>query len=209
MAKKPTTPDDLSQDLLLKEVDEEVRAQRMNEWWNRFGNWVIGGAFVIVMATIGYEFQASQQQEAQETATSALLKAQNLIEQQQTNEAIAALEPTKSANGVHLLGELRRAALLDAQAKHDDAKAVFVAVTEQATSHKAIANYAALHVGGYDQIDAGEPYYALSRELQAMDLLDQKKHTEAAELITAMLPDPSITPAQHERLLLLLNEAQQ
>lgn len=38
---------------IFREVDEEVRQERLNELWKKYGPWLIGAAVVIVVATAG------------------------------------------------------------------------------------------------------------------------------------------------------------
>ena len=59
--------------LLIQEIDEEVRAERMRAWWQRFGSWVVGGCVLAVLATVGYQFDKNKHIEANQQVTSVLL----------------------------------------------------------------------------------------------------------------------------------------
>lgn len=59
---------DHSSDPLLKEIDDELRGERLAKLWQRYGNWLIGAALAIVVAAAGHQgwksYQASQREQA-------------------------------------------------------------------------------------------------------------------------------------------------
>ena len=46
----------MSDDSFIREVDEELRSDRVQEFWNKYGKLVIGVAVAIVVVTGGYRF---------------------------------------------------------------------------------------------------------------------------------------------------------
>ena len=44
----------MSDDSFIREVDEELRHDQAKELWQRYGNWIIGAAVAIVVATAGF-----------------------------------------------------------------------------------------------------------------------------------------------------------
>ena len=46
----------MSDDSFIREVDEELRSDRVQEFWDKYGKLVIGVAVAIVVVTGGYRF---------------------------------------------------------------------------------------------------------------------------------------------------------
>ena len=51
-------------DMLLSEIEEDIRQDELNRLWDTYGGYVLGAAAVIVLAVAGYQFYASSQQAA-------------------------------------------------------------------------------------------------------------------------------------------------
>jgi hypothetical protein len=100
-------------DPLLKEIDEELRHERLAKLWQRFGNWVIGAALAVVVVVAGHQgwknYQASQRAQASARYTAAVrLAAENNAAE--AEKAFAQLAPSAPA-GYAMLARFREAAL--------------------------------------------------------------------------------------------------
>jgi len=202
---KPMT--DIGASLLIKEVDDEVRAERLQEWWKRFGNWLIGAAIVMVLATIGYELWQSHKHQANEEATTVLIRGETLVAQDEADEAAELLSGTKGNGGVDALAKLRAGQLLLADGKTDAAKALFEKVAAQKTTFPALASYATLYIdqanGAMGTALTAKPndaFYTTARELEAIRLASDGKPREAANILKTLLENPQLSATQRDRL---------
>ncbi len=71
-----TKQDDASAELLIREVDEELKQEEFLKLWKRYGNIIIGGAVAIVLGVAGWQgwqgWQAKQREQAGMRFTTAL-----------------------------------------------------------------------------------------------------------------------------------------
>ena len=49
----------MSSDTLIREVDEELRSDRVRKLWRQLGPWVIGGAVAVVLGVAAYQIWTS------------------------------------------------------------------------------------------------------------------------------------------------------
>lgn len=47
---------DIENDLLIRELEESVKQDRLNKLWADYGSYIIGGAVIIVLATAFFSF---------------------------------------------------------------------------------------------------------------------------------------------------------
>ncbi len=79
-------------DSFFREVDEELRSERMRNFWSRYGKIVIAVAVGIVVLTASYRGYDYYKQSQAETAGDAFMAAVALSNQNRYEEAIKALE---------------------------------------------------------------------------------------------------------------------
>lgn len=189
--------------LLFQEIDEEVRAERMRAWWQRFGSWVVGACVLAVLATIGYQYEKNRHTEANQQVTSVLLSSNDSLDRGQ-NEAAAKqlLEFPESADNVVLLARLKAAYAYtntgtDAE-NLKKAKAQYEIVAKSA-SQPALASYAKLQLGQYDAIAKDAPFAPLAQELQAISLHQQGKNEEAIKLLRSVQMNPEAPASARTR----------
>lgn len=77
---------------IFREVDEDIRRDQYKKLWDRFAPYVIGGAILIVAATAGYRGWEYWQQRQSEASGDRFIAAVQLSEDEQYDDAIAALE---------------------------------------------------------------------------------------------------------------------
>ena len=204
MAKTPapnTPDDDPAKDPLFREVQDELRQERMHALWKQFGPWVIAGAVAIVLVVAGYQgwqgWQASvRAEEAQAfAAAESLATAGDLAG---AAEAYARLADTGST-GYASLAALR---LGGVQAQRGDLTAAAETLNAMAaagTDDPALADAATLlsimarmNDGGDPQILEAElsplaaetsPFRFTARELQAHLAHAQGDDDRAARLL--------------------------
>ncbi|MET0749145.1 MAG: tetratricopeptide repeat protein [Rhizobium sp.] len=150
-------------DSFIREVNEELRSDRMQYVWRRFGRLIIAAAVLVVLGTAGYvghRYWATH--EAGDNGDK-FIAALALADQNKTDDALAALAVIqKDGKGAYPLLANMRAASLQAQ-KGDTAGAVaaFTAISKQSGVPSVISDAAKLRAafllvetGSYQQVSA-------------------------------------------------------
>ena len=200
------------EDALLREVDEELRRERLEKLWQRYGNLFLALSFGIVAAVGAYKGWQYYHRKQAEAAGEAYVSALDQIDAGKEEAAIAALE--KLAGGSHpggaALAKLRLAALLGRQGKRERAVALYRQVADDAAIEVPLRNAARVRhawlmadalpraelakiLGGLDV--AGSPWRAAAREILALASLREGDRQAALSYLKQILNDPD-TPME-------------
>lgn len=151
----------MSDDSFFREVNEELRSERLRTFWARYGWMIIAGFILIVVATAawrGYEYWQSRQAAA---SGDAFLQALTLANEGQAEEALAALETLRNeGHGAYPVLARMRAATLQAESGDVDAAiAAFREIGEDGAAPQAVrevaqvrAAYLLVDHGSYDDV---------------------------------------------------------
>src|SRR5262245_47582486 len=111
----------MSNDTLIREVDEELQRDRMRKLWRQLGPFVIGGAVLIVLGVAGYEgwtwWRKSQTARSSDQFYAAVKVADGTdldAAKKSLDEVIA-----QGSGSYPMLAQFREAALLSQQGKID------------------------------------------------------------------------------------------
>lgn len=115
----------MSSDTLIREVDEELRRDRLRKAWRQFGPWVIAGAIAIVVGVGGWEAWTLWQKSQADKSSDQFFAAIDLTNRQDLSAAKTALDGIIATGwgGYPMLAKFREAALLSQQGKIDEAVA--------------------------------------------------------------------------------------
>lgn len=201
-SKKPQPEDediiDLSKDVLIREVDDELRAEKLQQWWQRFGSLLVGGCVAIVLATIAYQLATSYRHSQAEDRTAILLAAQSAVDKGQTDTALKELAKLKDdSSGAGAMAKLQEAYL-------QKDTAALKALAEDRSAPEVIRDLARLQTGQYDAISDDSVFFPLAGEQMAVALMQQGKKDEARIQINALLDRDDIPASQRNRLNELL-----
>jgi hypothetical protein len=130
----------MSDDSFIREVDEELRSERMRTFWARYGKIVIGVAVAIVVVTAGYRGYKYYMKTQAETAGDAFMAAISLSQDKKHDEAIKALE-TLASTGPESYAALARMRLASELAGKGDAAGAVAAYDAIAANAKADQTY--------------------------------------------------------------------
>jgi len=150
-------------DTVFREVDEELRNERMNKLWRQFGPYVIGVAVVIILIVAGNEawrwWQTSTANNGAEQFTAAL----DVVESGDIAAGQTALqEVINSGSGQYpVLAQFRSAALLAKEGKTTEAVAAYD--TLMTTSSDIRLRELAAIFAAYLLVDAGDPLLVTQR----------------------------------------------
>lgn len=117
------------QENLLREIQEDLRRERLEKLWKRYGAFVIVAAVAIVLAVAAYQAWRGWEQSRRKAESASFIAAERLAEADPA-AAVDALShlADKGAGGVGMLAGFREAALLASQGKADEAAAAYEAL---------------------------------------------------------------------------------
>ena len=118
----------MSDDSFIREVDEELRTERFQEFWKKYGKITIGVAVAIVVVTAGYRYYEYYTAKQAADAGDAFMAAVTLAQEGKQDEALAAFEKiqeggSKSYQSLALMrgaSELAKAGNIDEAVKKFD-----------------------------------------------------------------------------------------
>lgn len=208
-------------DEFIREVDEEVRQERAQALWQRYGRYILGGAVAIVLATAAGVFWQNYQQQQRLADSHSFIEAVTLAGQ---NEADAALDrlgelAREGTAGYAVLARLREAAVLLQKNDSEAAVVVYGRIAADSGVPSIYRDYATL-MGAMLEIDtidadaaetrlagllAGDNAWRYSaRELVAIAALRAGRTDRARELLSANADDPEAPQGIRARAAQLL-----
>lgn len=121
----------MSSDMLIQEVDEELRRDRMRKLWRQTGPWIIAAAVAVVLGVAAYEGWTWWQKTQSASSSDQFYAATKLADGTDFAAAKKALDDViaKGSGGYPVLAQFREAALLAQQGKTDDAVAAYDALS--------------------------------------------------------------------------------
>jgi len=215
----------LSQDSLLREIDEDIRRERFGRLWQRFGIYIVGAIVVVLLAVAAYQFwhyraEAARQQASARYAAATALVATDRAAAEQEFGAIASDGPA----GFAVLAGLRQAALLaesgDTQAARDVYQRVQRTASDPLYRDLAVLREAMLALqveaapidadaiaGKLEPLRAeGNPWRFSARELSAVLASRTGQIAEARTLLTGLTTDQRVPSDMRERAQQMLAE---
>ena len=115
----------MSSETLIREVDEELRRDRLRNAWRRLGPWIIAAAVAVVLAVAGWEVWSWWQKNQADKSSDQFFSAIELTNGKDLGAAKTALDGVIAGGwgGYPILAKFREAALFAQQGKTDEAVA--------------------------------------------------------------------------------------
>ncbi|HVX72879.1 MAG TPA: tetratricopeptide repeat protein [Devosia sp.] len=214
----------MSNDVLIREVDEELRRDRMRNFWRQFGPWVIGGAVAVVLGVAGYEGWMWFTKNQAAKSSDQFYAAAQIADGTDFAAAKTALDGViaQGSGGYPMLAQFREASLLAAQGKTDEAVAAYDALgSSVANTH---LRELALVLGGSLLIDKGDvaaveqrvggsltpasPMRNAAREVMGLVQYKAGKLDDAMKSFQAILEDPSASRDTQSRVQIYMLQLQ-
>ncbi|MBB4121323.1 tetratricopeptide repeat protein [Martelella radicis] len=194
-------------DSFIREVNEELRSDRMKDAWRRFGRYLIAAAVLLVIGTAGwrgYEYwQARKAAESGDIFLTALneIEAGNL---DAAGETLSKLE-AEGHGSYPVLAELRSATLLSEAGDTAAAVSAFSSIGKDRSVPAAIRDAAKLRAGWllvdtgtYEQVSAeveelandGNPFRFSAREILGLSAYGHQDYPRAQEWFEEIANDP-------------------
>ncbi len=204
---------------IIREVDEELRRERIEKLWQRYGGYIVGAALLIVLAVAGwrawdwYETREAAKAGARFEAALQLLNEGKRFEAEAAFNAIA----KDATAGYRLLARFRAAAVT---AKTDPAAGViaYEALAADNSVDPALRELAKLHIGLIlvDTAPASEivarmepltapqaPFRHSAREVLGLAHYRAGDRAKAQKIFTEIAADPETPSAMRNRAELL------
>jgi len=218
---------DRAGDLLIQEVDEELRHEQYEKLWKLYGHWVISAVLAVVLIVAGYQGWQGWDKNQRGKEALALQAAQSLAAQGKTQEASEAFAKLASDGhgGVAVEAQMARAQLLQQSGDAAGALSAYELLAKSSVPATyrdlAVLKAALLALDGGDA-SAYEPrlaeiaapanaWHPQATELLAMLALKKGDTAKAADLYKK-LSDDSATPegmrGRATQMLAALNQGQ-
>jgi hypothetical protein len=208
----------MSSDTLLREVDEELRRDRVRKLWRQAGPWVIGGAVAVVLVVAGYEGWTWWQKSQSAKSSDQFYSATELADGTDLEGARKALDEViaGTSGGYPDLARFREAALLAQQGKTDEAVAAYDGLSTSLTNphfrelalvlagmlliDKGDVSAVQQRVGG--SLTAQSPMRNAAREVMGLVQYKAGKLQDAMQSFQAIVDDPLTAQDVRQRIQL-------
>ena len=185
----------------IREIEEEARAARLQNFWKTYGNWLIGASVAIVLGTASGVGVRAYRHGAQEAFTEKLLQASG------KEEAFSALASEQSGDR-RALAALRLAGMQAEAGKHEDALAAYADAAKNGREEgvRALATVLALHAQAQTGAQAGDvppvaaAFEPLAREAEGWSLLKAGNTADALKIFTALRDGVETPLPQRQRM---------
>ncbi|MCF8478855.1 MAG: tetratricopeptide repeat protein [Rhodospirillum sp.] len=206
MAQPPSEPNP-QEEALFREVDEDLRHEKMVAFWKQFGGLVIGAAILVVAIVAGAQGWKAYQASARAAAAEQYEAAQVLLAKGDTEGALSALEAVagNGASGYAPLAALRRAEVQAKDGKVEDAVAAYKKIANDENLEPVFrdAGRVLAVMRGMEILDPAEvdsllssaragtgPWRALAEEMAAISTLKRGDKATAVDLLRGLANDP-------------------
>ncbi len=208
----------MSNDTIIREVDEELRRDRLRNFWRHGGPWVIAAAVLIVLGVAGYEGWTWWTKNQAAKSSDQFYAAAEIADGTDFNAAKKALDDViaTSSGGYPMLAQFREAALLSQNGKTDDAVAAYDSLsTSLGETHlrelalilagnllidKGDVNAVQQRVGG--SITPADPLRNAAREVLGLTQYKAGKLDDAMKSFTDIMNDPLASQDLRNRIQL-------
>jgi len=209
-------PEDAAADLLIKEVDEELRQEQLNKIWKKYANLLVAGAVAIVLGVAGWQAWRAWDGKQRLASSERFSEAARLIEQGKLDEAqpILAKLALNGAGGYRVLAAMKQASLREMTGDRDGATALYRGIAE---SRDADATYRSLALlkASYLDLDTGDlaliekaveplalessPWRHSAREILALAALKKGERAKAIEMFKKLADDVAAPQGMRSR----------
>jgi len=198
-------------DILIQEVDEDLRREQYLKLWKRYGVYAIAGVVAVVVIVAGWQGWQGWQRDQRDKAAQHYAAALALVEAGKTKDAEDALAKIAAeGNGFAVLAGMRRAALLS---DGGDIKGAVAAYDQIAASGApellrglATVKEGLLALGA--PADAGVDAAAVESKIGALALVGSPWYYEANELLALFARKKGDNPHAIELFKRLADDAQ-
>jgi hypothetical protein len=203
---------------LIREVDEEVRQEEYKKLWDRYGSLFTGAALLLVLGVGGFEGYKYWQRQQSEQASVVYLDAARKAREGKLDDALGALAAVKH-DGFGQLAKLSEAAVLAQKGETAKAIDLYQSIAAAPGTEPQLADVAAIRAG-YLRIDTatpdellttlgkydkdGQPWRHAAREIFGLSAFRVKDFTMADRYMNALFADPETPDAMRQRAQVMI-----
>lgn len=160
--------DDAAADLLIKEVDDDLRQEELNRIWKKHGGLLSVAAVALVLSVAGWQGWQAWEVKQRQAASSRYSETSALAEQGKKGEAADALArlAAEGPKGYRLLAELRRADLAQQAGDFTAAAALYGKIAADGGVDKVYRDMSAIRAA-YLMLDGSDPA-AIEKSVEAL-----------------------------------------
>ena len=212
----------MSDDGFFREVDEELRSDRMKQAWNRYGTWLIAAAVVLVVVVAGQSVWSWYETREREAAGDRFLAAIRLLEDEKRDEALVELRriETEGNDTYRTLARMRIATELAENDEAAEAVALYDTVADDPDAdaeQRALARIRAaiilVDTGSLADVEQrmtplagpGAPYRHSARELLGLAYYRAGDLPQAFNQFSAVMDDAEAPAGVQQRSNLMLD----
>jgi hypothetical protein len=206
----------MSNENIIREIDEELRSDQMRSFWKNFGPWIIAVAVLAVIATAGWEawkwWSDSNSARSSDQFYSALALT-NGTDIEAARKALVEVEAT-GTGAYPMLAKFRQAALLAKDGKTAEATAAYDAIATGSTDTNirglalVLAGFTLVDGGDVGQVsqrvtgllDSANPMHNAAREALGLVKYKAGDLDGARSAFEAVLADPYVSREAQTRL---------
>lgn len=209
-------------DGFLREIEEELRRERLEKIWRQYGTYIIAAAALIVVGVFGFKYWESQRMAAAEAAGAGYEDALALAADNKEGSAAKEFEKIAQGSGGYAqLARLQLAGVLLKEGKKNEALAVYEELSKNSSADELLRGYAQLQAAALsvDKADFTEmqnrlnpligdnsPWRYSARELLGLAAFKAGKTSEARVLLMPLLVDQTTPQTINERVQIVLAE---
>lgn len=198
-------------DAFLREIDEEVRRERLLKLWDKYGVYALSAVAAIVLAVFGWKWYESERLSAAARAGAQFAEVTKLISEGKNQQAIEGFEQiaTEGPSGYAQLAQLRLAATARKAGKTEEALRLYEALASNGSADSLLRGFAKLQIATLkvdtaswtemqnqltDLVKDDSSWKYSARELMGLAAFKAGKLNEARKVFTELLASTD-TPA--------------
>lgn len=224
MANKKKDPfEDIQGQLLIKELEDEVRREQYAKLWKKYGNYVLIVAAIIVIGVGGFKWWQAYAQGQVEAAGARYQEAMRLVGDGKAGEATQALEliAREGPASYGVLAKLHLAGTSLKAGRRDDALAAYEALGKDTAIDSLIRDYARLQAAALridsadwtemqnrlnDLVAESGPWRFSARELLGVAATKAGRLDEARTTFAELLADGRTPPSISQRAQMMMGQ---
>ena len=216
MEKKEKTQQEIYQESFIREVDDDLRAERLEKMWVKYRKFIFGGVALILLSTVAYQLYLNARLKVRLSESDKYEQAAVLNAKGESEGALALYRELQDGRtNYKYLAQMRTAGILFEQEKDKEALALLNALRQNSDAPEALRSVAAI---GYVShlVDAGDvkelqgilnpmmtpdnAWYGTAAELSVLLLLRENEVAKAKRLLEESLKKQDLSPIVKTRL---------
>ena len=209
-------------DQIFREVDEELRQERLQAIWNKYGTLIVGGVVALVCVVAGFIFWQNWQTSKRQDAGDRFVEALQLMgkgETEAANKIFSTLQ-ADGPGGYELLASLHLAANKAKKGETAQAEVIYKKILQNPSADKIMTDYAKLNLAllkldgaSFEEtktalstfLDEKAAWRGTALEVIALSALKEKNLDEARKYFSQIVTDRASPAALKRRAQTMLD----